>query len=338
MELTFGHVWAIWWWRLTHANATVDSLRTDRVLLDTTTALATSLKEAGAYAIRQVQIDRGVPRELMMELVAKGPVPRSHLTHVGIRRWNGYVPLGSICRAGDHFVCSPEFCFVLIACDIRRICQERLDRWQYVVVLAELGCELCGTYSKLDTRRGFKNRSAQLVGTWHMRDFVCGVAHDRGASMAYEALRWVIDGLNSPMETAVYLMLCLQRTWGGLALPRPRANWSLAVPQNLWKKTTRRQVVPDLYWPEYGLAVEFFGEEFHIGREREDRERQEIEQDMGLKIISFWKEDVLDIKRFNAKAESVAQYLGRCLPEADDEFLARQRKLQEMLVKHQRWV
>jgi very-short-patch-repair endonuclease len=106
----------------------------------------------------------------------------------------------------------------------------------------------------------------------------------------------------------------------------------------LWRKAKRRNVVPDLYWQEYGLAVEFFGEDFHTGTEHEDMERQETEQDMGLKVVTFWKEDVLDLRRFRAKADSIAHYLGMRLPEASDQFLAAQAKLQQMLVRHQRWI
>lgn len=338
MELVFSHVWAIWWWRLTQINATADSLRANRCVLGTAPTNAKDLKDADAYNARLAHVKRGIPRDLPLELVCSASKPHARLPHIQIRRWNGYVPMGAICSAGNHLVCSPEFCFVLIACDIRRICGEDLKRWQHVAVLAELGCELCGTYSKLNTKRGFKNRDVQLVGTWQMRDFAAAISHERGASLAYEALRWVIDGLNSPMETATYLMLCLPREWGGRALPRPCSNWLLPVPEELWTKTTLRHIKPDLYWPERNVAVEFFGEDFHSGREKEDMQRQELEQDMGLKVVGFWKEDVMDLKRFEAKAASVIRYLGWQLPTTGTGFRKLQAKLHETLLEHQRWI
>ncbi len=338
MDIVFSHVWAIWWWRYTHTQATADSLRTNRCSLGKTPSSVEEIEQMSGFEIRQEQVDRGFPRELPMTLLFEGRAFRSHRTNIQIRRWNGRVPAGSLCKAGNFLTASPEFCFLLVASDIRRICQEGLRDWQYIIVLVELGCELCGTYSKQISKRGFINRKNQLVGTWQMRDFVCHMAHERGAKLAYKSLFWVIDGLNSPMETAVYLMMCLPRTWGGLALPRPWSNSNLSVPEELWNKTWKRHVMPDLYWPEQGLVVEFFGEDFHAGNEREDLERQEIEQDMGLKIVTFWKEDVLDLKRFNAKAASVARYLGRELPEMSANFSALQATLQMMLVKHQRWI
>ena len=338
VQLVFGHIWALWWWRLTQTNVTADSLLTNLCILAQAPSATKVLEATGAYSIREAHIQRGIPQSLPLEILSRDNVPRTVLAHIKIRRWNGFVPVGSLCRAGDHLTCSPEFCFALIGSDIRRICQEKLKDWQYIVILAELGCELCGFYSKLNTRRGFKNRNVQLVTVSQMRDFACSIAHERGAAIAYEALRWVIDCLNSPMETTVYLLFCLPRQWGGLELPRPRANFSLPVPNILWGKTSKRHVIPDLYWPEYGLVVEFFGEEFHAGNEREDLERQEIEQDMGLKVVTLWKDDVTDLRRFRAKAESIARYMGRQLPPADANFNVLQAKQQAMLVRHQRWV
>ena len=172
MKMVFSHVWAIWWWRHTHVQATADSLRTNRCALSIAPSLAKELAQVGARAVWEEHTNRGIPRSIPMELLSKDAISRSSRTNVCVRRWNGPIPLGSICKAGDHFTASPEFCFVLVAGSIRRICAEGLSRWQHVVVLAELGCELCGTYSKQDTRRGFKGRRTPLVSTCQMRD--CG--------------------------------------------------------------------------------------------------------------------------------------------------------------------
>lgn len=338
MDMVFSHMWGIWWWRGTHVRATADSLRTNRCSLGKAPATVAELKDAGAYGIRSTYTGRGFPRNLPMDLVSGTPIARSQYSLVKVRQWMGAVPLGSICAAGDELVCSPEFCFVQIAADIKHICKEPLAHWQYVVVLAELGCELCGTYPKQDAKRGFKNRDVQLVGTWQLSSFVGLMANERGAALAHEAMRWIIDGLNSPMETVLYLMLCLPRPWGGLGLFRPRSNCSLDVPPELWRGRRQHTITPDLYWPEFGLIAEFFGKDFHAGREAPDVERQEIAQDMGCKVVTFWKDDLLDLNLFNTKARIIARYLGKELPEADKTFQALQSKLQQMLLKHQRWI
>ncbi len=338
MMVVFGNVWALWWWRNTNVQVTADGLRTNVCHLDRAPSTVDELRKEKVYDMRQAYLARGFPRELPLDLVSRDSVPRARLAGVKVHQWNGTVPLGALCVAGSRYVCSPEFCFMQVARGIRGICPERLMGWQYVVVLAELACELCGTYSKQETKRGFKNRDVPLVSACQLFVFLGGVSHDRGASRAYDAIRWALDGLNSPMETALYLMLCLPRAWGGLALPRPRSNWRLEVPRELWTKTRQRHIVPDLYWPEHALIVEFFGEDFHVGREESDSERQELAQDMGYKVITFRNEDLQDLKRFNAKAGMVARYLGRELPEASDSFANLQDMLRKMLVAHPRWV
>ena len=281
---------------------------------------------------------RGFPRDLPIDLISGTPVARSRLRLIKVRQWTGPVPLGAICTAGNAFVCSPEFCFVLVAGDVKHICQERLSHWQYIVILVELGCELCGTYSKQESVRGFKDRRAPLIGSWQLFSFAGLMANERGGSLAHEAIRWVIDGLNSPMETVLYLMLCAPRKWGSLALPRPLCNVLLDVPEHLWDKTTLRHIRPDFLWPEFCLIVEYNGEDSHEGRGPYDQEKQELAQDMGYKVITFRKQDLYDLGRFNAKARSVARYLGRRLPAASPDFTALQQTLQQMLLKHQRWV
>lgn len=336
MQVVFGHVWGLWWWRNTQIQLNVNSLRTN-ITLDQPPTTAKELKLAGVSEIWQAYLKRGFPRDIPISLITRKCKAITR-TNIRVRFWNGQVPFGAICIAGQQLTSSPEFIYVQIAGDISRICKEPLERWQHIVVLAELGCELCGTYSKQNTARGFKNRKMQLVSCNQMRDFACSIVHERGSGLAYEALRWVIDGLNSPMETVVYLMLCLPRAWGGFGCNLPKSNWFLPVPEHLVRKAKRTQIMPDLYWPEWNLVVEFFGEEAHEGHERRDYERREIEQDMGLMVVTFWKDDVANLDRFNTKAELVAHYLGMSPQENSDKFAAQQLKLQNMLMKHQRWV
>lgn len=338
MDVVFSHVWGVWWWRCSHTNTTADNLRTNRCFIGKAPARASELNESKVHETRIRYTSRGFPRDLPIDLISGTPVARSRLRLIKVRQWTGPVPLGAICTAGNAFVCSPEFCFVLVAGDVKHICQERLSHWQYIVILVELGCELCGTYSKQESVRGFKDRRAPLIGSWQLFSFAGLMANERGGSLAHEAIRWVIDGLNSPMETVLYMMLCLPRAWGGLGLYRPRSNWILDVPTELWRGGRQHRIIPDLYWPEYALIAEYFGEDAHEGREVPDVERQEIAQDMGYKVVTFWKEDLLDLKKFNAKARVISHYMGRELPEATESFAALQSRLQQMLLRHQRWI
>ena len=337
-SIVLTHVWAIWWWRSVHPQTTADTFRTSICSLGSGPATATEMKTAKVYELRQSMLKPGIPKELPIELLSGAPITGIGPRLTKTRRWMGLVPIGAICAQDGIYICSPEFCFVLIASDIKHICKEPVKRWQQVVILAVLGCELCGTYSRQDTARGFRDRSVQLVNVWQLTTFVGLMTSERGGTLSHDAMRWVIDGLNSPMETVLYLMLCLPPAWGGLGLPRPRSNWFLDVPDHLQRGKRQARIVPDMLWPEFSLIAEYFGKDAHIGHEVPDVERQELAQDMGYSVITFWKEDVSDLRRFNAKARSLASHMGRKLPKPTEDFCKQQRTLLQMLMKHQPWI
>ena len=338
MNIILSHVWAIWWWRTARLPQAVDTLRTGICRLEPAPNTHDELKESGVYDMRTRQVQHGIPADLPIELLSGANVTHTSLFLAKIHQWAGPAPIGAICASAGLLVCAPEFCFVLIASDITHICKEPLRRWQHVVILSELGCELCGTYVRRNTPRGFENTRQQLINSWQLFSFVGVMANERGGATAHDALRWVIDGLNSPMETVLYLMLCLPPCWGGLGLCRPRANWSLEVPSELRGSGGQEYIKPDLLWLEYSLIAEYFGEESHTGHEVADIKRDDLAKNMGYEVVTFWKEDILDLGRFNAKGRKLAQRMGRALPKADKKFMTQQQALQRMLMRHQRWI
>lgn len=236
------------------------------------------------------------------------------------------------------FISSPEFCYLQICGGVRTIIHEDVRPWQLEVVLIELGCELCGTYSKRSTKRGYVTRKHPLSSTSKLLVFMGRMLFEYGTCKMKEAIVWVLDNMHSPMETTLYLMLCLPSTMGGMQLPRPYGNYELSVPSYLWQKTAKRHIYPDLFWPEVGLMVEYDSDEIHAGKEKDDQERRELVQEMGYKVVTFRLEDLEDLKKFEAKASSVARYLGRALPPDSETFRTLQKTLRDMLVYHPRWI
>ena len=338
MSMVHGNVWGIWWWRITAKGIIVDNLRKGRCSLPRYSRELARDHRKQAAGVHEQLVKRGVPQAVPVELMYSGTIQRTGNRFVVPRQWNGFVCSGSLCVVGSDWVCAPEFCYLQVCGSIRFTVRESLAEWQYLVILVELGCELCGTYSKAISKRGFKDRITPLCSTRQLLEFLGRMAFEYGASRAFDALRWILDGLRSPMETVLYLMLCMPQHWGGLALPRPYANYGLEVPEHLWDKTSKRTIVPDLFWPEANLAIEYDSDEEHTGRDHEDQERQELAQDMGLKVITFRNSDMANLTRFNAKARSVATYLGWGALPLDAAFLLVQKTLRDMLMYHERWI
>ena len=338
MGLVYSHAWSLWWWRYTGSNTNANSLRTTVAELPSADPDVLSMRATDVAALRAQALRLGVPRAQPLELIVSGNPRRKNQKGLRLHQWNGFLPMWSLCRAGgDSLTCSPEFTLLLLAGNIRRIVGHGMSDWQYTVIVAELGCELCGTYSKRNTVRGFANRTQPLSSLGQMMQCVGRMAHEYGAQRMREAVTWVIEDLHSPMETALYLMLCLPASHGGMCLPRPFANYAIGVPKSLWPKTGRHRMVADLCWPERLLIAEYDSDEDHKGREREDQERRELAQDLGYRVVTFCARDVMDAGRFAIKAQSLAAYLGVGLPEGE-KFEKMRAALHHMLVHHERWV
>ena len=339
MGMTWGYVWGLWWWRQTGKNMDPNRLRTDLPAIPTTNVTSEDLKRENVQSLRDRGLDSGIPQCIPTDIVTSGVRPHVQNSRFVVHQWNGFIPIGSICESGaNYFICSPELCLLQIGHNLRRMISTTLRPLQYTVILTELVCELCGTYSKQNTTTGFKGRNKSLTSIGELTVFCGRVSFVHGANNLRKALSWALVGLNSPMETVLYLFLCLPADYGGLEFPRPIANYAVPVPRELWSKTARRHIVPDLFWPEVGLIVEFNGEDPHRGHETQDQERQELAQDMGLFVITFRKEDLLNKARFLAKAKSAAKYLNHSLPEATERFDGLQSLLRDMLLRHERWV
>lgn len=337
--MLWGYTWGIWWWRITGKGMDATHLKTNLVAIPTTITTAEDLRQSDVLKLRKRGLDCGIPLHVPTDIVVAGNRINVHNKQIIVHQWNGFVSIGSICTAGgSNYVASPEFCLLQVASSLKRNGFPDLRTWQYTVILAELVCELCGTYSKQNTARGFKGHDKPLTTIGTLMVYCGRMAFEPGANNLRLALAWSLDGLNSPMETALFLLLCLPRSYGGLELPRPISNPIIPVPQELWGKTHLRNIIPDLFWPEANLIVEYNGADAHEGTEVDDQERQEIAQDMGYFVITFRKTDLYNRKRFVEKARSVAKYLGHALPASTTQFDQAQRLLHDMLLRHERWV
>ena len=74
-------------------------------------------------------------------------------------------------------------------------------------------------------------------------------------------MKWVLDTAASPMETALYLLLCLPVRMGGYGLPKPELNPGVTVMQASGSKT----LFPDLYWSGPSIDVEYNSDTEHSG-------------------------------------------------------------------------
>ena len=228
------------------------------------------------------------------------------VTHVFSRN----IPYGSFLDIGHGIcICTPQCAFLRLGLS--------LDLVEQIAV----GMELCGTYSKwrLPTASGrFKvseDRACtfeipQAVQARHLRSFVDRMDGRHGAVGARRAARFVLDGSASPMETAVYLLLCLPKHVGGYGLPKPQLNPKLTISNPSGTEIIERY--PDLFWEGPNIDVEYNSDSDHSGEWSRYRDsRREVELTVAdVRVLPLTRAQLMDVDGFDDFANGIRRMLG----------------------------
>lgn len=234
-----------------------------------------------------------------------------------------FLPDRSVVDAGQgFFVSTPEFCFLQMA--------GRLS----LARLIQLGCELCGTYVE-DGNGPALRREAPLTSVAKLRAFVDFAPHAYGRAKALRALKYVLEGAASPMETALALLLCLPYRLGGYGIERPKLNYHVDVPSRRRKLADRGYCECDLCWPEANLVVEYDSKLYHIDPERQesDARRRGTLVSLGFTVLTASRKQVMDGGAFNRLARQVAKLTGKRLCYVDPEFTRNHLALRDELFR-----
>ena len=218
------------------------------------------------------------------------------------------LPPHSFLRLGDDaYVPTPEFTFLLMA--------HYLDLHELIA----LGMELCGHYrlvgastdSPLVSNRTLYGQSP-LTTPRRIAALLDRVEGFHGLTLARRACSYLVAGSASPMETALYMLLCLPRNLGGYGLPRPVLNVRRRVTVLAGSFTLSKTLVPDLFWPAAMLDVEYDSEEFHASPEclLKGARRALALRSMDVEVIAVTKDVVYDEDSFDALVRLIAKALG----------------------------
>lgn len=182
---------------------------------------------------------------------------------------------GSAVRAiaPQTYVSTPEFTFAQMA------------RGLGEVGAAVLGFELCGDYSHFSAPvSGFYDRPA-LTSTAQIAGALAQLKGFYGLSSAQRALKLVIDGARSPMETVLACILSFPARLGGFSFEAPRLNYEVALDESASRLAGLNRCVIDVAWPDQRVGLEYNGVAFHQDVEK-DRRRAEALRSMGWSIFT----------------------------------------------------
>ena len=225
------------------------------------------------------------PRSILRYHVQKAPVPRHSL-----------YPL----RDGIHLT-SPELCFV-------QLCKTRS-----LVEAVELGMELCGTYAlRPEALEGYAPRDYQLTSVGSLSRKVKAWNDVHGLAIARKAVQYLADGSASPMETKLYLLLCLPQQYGGFNIEKPELNVKIELTEEGRLILRQEKVKPDFLWRKQELVVEYDGEYHNDPRQRvKDEKRRALLEAMGFTVLVVKKQQLYDPIAFNSIAETIAKKCGK---------------------------
>ena len=228
---------------------------------------------------------------------------------VTCHKWTTGIPRGAFHGWGSFRVSSPEFLFLQMASQLT------------IVQLIALGLELCGTYILLPKGAilpgsfdEYPERIAPLTNIGKIKAFLDDIGPARGAKKARRALKYVVEGSRSPMETKTYMQLCLPPALGGYGLPKAELNMEIRLDEEAQKLSSFPSYWGDLCWRMKKLDVEYNGD-VHAGvaKMRRDAARALAIEHMGWRIITVTCLQAFDIAKFEVIAKEAAVHLGHRL-------------------------
>lgn len=210
--------------------------------------------------------------------------------------WAKPLPQRSLVRISrEVLVVGPELLFYSLAL------RDDYDILDLVLV----GYELCSTYSlddDPDAWDGFCELPLPLTTTDKISRVLASLGAAKGVRKAREALRYVHDRSNSPMETVMAMLLTMPMRYGGMG-------FGSKVEMNKPVATSAGTRYVDLVID--GLGLEYKGRKAHsLERVGRDDRRQNMIVGSGVTVLNVWYEDLVSLALFEELSGNVARMLG----------------------------
>jgi len=243
-------------------------------------------------------------------------------------------PRGALLSTGekDVLVTSPEFTLLQLA-------GPPYSTSLQTIRLASLMMELAGTYRRSPTSYG----RPRLTSYNNLSRFIETVPHARGRELYCRALHYEMDMSLSPMETAIALLLTLPVRLGGFGLPKPILNVRLRGTELRTDTSSQREILPDLYWPEQEVVLEYDSREHHgetggvLANDEKlahDAGRANSLVAAGRHVVTVRRRQATNLGRFDLVARQVAALLGKRLAMPSVEELERRAELHALLIRN----
>lgn len=307
MKTYLSHFTALGYWRI-------------HFPLDSELGMPAHVSGVEKCASRKDDVLGSIPEEFVapdspVDVIVFDESDRRRSRYVRCHTWRTALPRNAFYRARGVYVSSPEFLFLQMASELS------------IEQLIALGCELCGTYVLLpenvirqDALDSLPKRQFPLTNRGSLQNFLDNLGKANGKAKAKRALKYVVEGSRSPMETMAYMLLCLPVALGGYGIPRLSMNERIELDDEARTIAQRRYCEGDLCWSDAvpPLDVEYHGE-VHVGASqmKSDVGRELGIEHMGWRVMTLTSPQVFDAARFEVVAKDVAAAVGKRLRNLD---------------------
>jgi len=244
-----------------------------------------------------------------------GPVPSGSIDELVFSRER----LGGIPLMPDEGPASGVPFKTMLFCSSKPMIFAQLSRTLDTIALVELACELCGEYTLAPwTEQGFKNHPKDL-SIANLRSFLAQMGWDaRHHGRATSAARLAQEGSRSPLETIVFMLLCLPARLGGYGIPNPLLNpWVNAEGNVVVGRDEGGDLRPDLFWESARLDVEVQSRAFHRDKStRGSRKMNDFDRELrlktrGIEVLPVTITTIRSLHDMDALALHILRRLGR---------------------------
>lgn len=268
----------------------------------------------------------GIPRPL--HILVPRDVERPFCSIARCHVWRHEIPEGLLVKVAPAlFVCAPQL--ALLQCALGA---DSAD-------ITKIAYPLCGTYACVS--RGTVGEKALVANLDQVMDVSTlmlfaekaqaqGV---RGSAKLMRALRFVVDGSNSPAESAVAQMMVTSRRMGGFGLKGLELNVPIKLSEEGRKIARWHTLRPDGFFREIDEGFDFDSKTWHASERAHERDadRRAAFAMSGVTVQSLTSSQAYDLEKFELIAEGFARKLYPRRPAPSDGMLEARRTLHELL-------
>ena len=291
--------------------------------------------------------------------------------------WKDFFPPKSFVRVHDRvFVSTPYFATVQlsVAKPASRLSKERAQQsaelndrlckeaglngpsptakellaWENIarfVRATQVLCDFMGTYRYVPVREEGKPvewdvvyKTKPIVSRAKLEAYLRQMPASKGIMRARKVADAAFEGLASPMETMLALVLSLPTSMGGFGLSHLQVNYKIKINVEDRSISSQDVMYADLCWPDQRLVVEYYGWDEHFGAGKRkvasDANRSNTLSALGWTVLHVTYEQIRTTEGILLLARQIARCVGEVLDEPTDLEQIWRVRLVSMLLPH----